>query len=92
MGIEVHHRGIDVSFLDLKTIYLIPVTHVSDEGNAVLMTSGWKRVGVYNLRRSEMVSANQELFHGHLYGTGHVYQESLVSLAPKGVGDPAQPS
>jgi hypothetical protein len=75
--------NIDIGFLDQTFIRSVTAAHVSDEGNAVLVTLGRKRVGVYNLRRGEVVSAGQELLHAHLW-TKHIYQEiRLVSPATK---------
>ncbi|KAM0842864.1 hypothetical protein ACQ4PT_058047 [Festuca glaucescens] len=78
---------IDASFNQGGPFFSVSLAHVSDEGDAVLMTFGQKRVGVYSLRRGQVVSAMQKPFHAHVHGTDHLYQESLLSLAPKGVGD-----
>ncbi|KAK1611755.1 hypothetical protein QYE76_035428 [Lolium multiflorum] len=90
--------NIDISFLDRTCggglgFYSVSLVHVSDEGDAVLITMARKLVAVYNLRKCEVVTSAMRLepFHGHLLATDHVYQENLVSPAPKGVGDPSPP-
>jgi hypothetical protein len=84
---------IDTSLLDQgRRFFSILLVHVSDEGDVVVMTFERKGVGVYNLRRGEVVRVMQKSFHDHLYGTDHVYQESLLPLASKGLGDPTPPS
>jgi hypothetical protein len=84
--------NIDISFLD-RRFWSVSLAYVSDEDDAVLTTMARKLVGVYNIKRGEVVSTMElEPFHCNLHATVHVYQESLLSLAQKGVGDPTPPS
>jgi hypothetical protein len=84
--------NIDISFLD-RRFWSVSLAYVSDEDDAVLTTMARKLVGVYNIKRGEVVSTMElEPFHCDLHATVHIYQESLLSLAQKGVGDPTPPS
>jgi F-box interacting protein len=81
--------SVDVSLLGRSALQcFVIIAHVSDEGDALLMTldGGW--CGVYNLRRGHVVKTRLESFPGSFQWTSHVYKESLVSLLPKCVGAP----
>jgi hypothetical protein len=59
---------IDTSLLDQgRRFFFILLLHVSDEGDAVVMTFERKGVGVYNLRRGKVVSAMQNPLRSSLW-------------------------